>query len=150
MRGAERGRPARAEPWVWHETGVVQQGQQSSLVSFVEVGFAQGLHDEGILLFAHELGQRLGQGAPVALFTQGVQQDPRQVLGRHLEEREGSDLGTGWLFPDVARMPSTHLPTKSACLAKCCPPPEAYHSTPRSPSSTEVTHPCCWPLTAPA
>lgn len=73
------------EPWVWRETGVIRQ---NLLVSFVEVRFPQGLRDEGILLLAHELRQWVGQGAPVALLAQGVQQDPCQVLGGHLAERE--------------------------------------------------------------
>lgn len=68
-------------------------GGRHSLVSFIEVRFPKGLGDERILLLAHELRQRVGQGAPVTFLTQGMQQDPCQVLGRHLAKRERLRLG---------------------------------------------------------
>lgn len=132
------GRPAGPEPGC--ETGVVQQGQ-SLLVSFVEVRLAQGLHDEGILLFIHELGQRLGQGAPVALLAQGVQQDPRQVLGRHLAERAGSGPGPGH---SPLMWPECPPPTSRPCQVQ--PLQEAHHSTPRSPSVTAGGEPASFLL----
>lgn len=127
-----------AEPWVWGEIGVVQQAGQSLLVSFIEVRFPQGLHNEGILLFAHELRQRVGQGAPVAILTQRVQQDPSQVLCRHLAERKDqtqAQVGSPLMWPECP------LPTSQ-------PNPPAFRSraplggptTPRpwAPSNTEL------------
>lgn len=64
------------------------RGRRHSLVSLIEVGFPEALGDEGILLLAHELRQRVGQRTPVAFLTQGMQQNPCQVLGRHLTEIE--------------------------------------------------------------
>lgn len=136
--GQRERRPAGPKPG--RETGVVQQGQ-SLLVSFVEVRLAQGLHDEGILLFIHELGQRLGQGAPVALLTQGVQQDPRQVLGRHLAERAGSGPGTG---RSPLMWPECPPPASQPCQVQH--PQEAHHSTPRSPSGTAGGEPASFLL----
>lgn len=95
---------------------MVQEGKRSLLVAFVEVRFPQGLHDEGILLLAHKLGQRVGQGAPVALFTQGVQQDPCQVLGRHLVEREGLRLRYMLAFPIWPECP----PSTSQQMSPLC------------------------------
>lgn len=80
--------PAGNRAWIHHETSGLQQDRWYSLVSFVEVRFPKGLSDEGMLLLAHELRQRVGQRAPVTVLTQGVQQDPCQVLGGHLAERE--------------------------------------------------------------
>lgn len=100
--GAKRKPPVGTEPCARCETGEVQQGRQNLLVSFIEVRFPQGLRGERILLLAHEFGQRVGQGAPVALLTQGVQQDPRQVLGRHLAEREAlRPRHSGQLYPSM-------------------------------------------------
>lgn len=98
---------------------MVRKGKRSLLVAFVEVRFPQGLHDEGILLLAHKLGQRVGQGAPVALFTQGVQQDPCQVLGRHLAEREGLRLRYMLAFPIWPECPpstSANVPTLPSAI----------------------------------
>lgn len=137
--GRERGgQPAGPKPG--REAGVVQQGQ-GLLVSFVEVRLAQGLHDEGILLFIHELGQRLGQGAPVALLAQGVQQDPGQVLGRHLAERAGSGTGTG---RSPRMWPACPPLTSQPCQAQ--PRQEAHHYTPGSPSDTAGGEPASFLL----
>lgn len=101
--------PTGPEPGVWQEASVAQH---SLLVSFVEVRLPQGLHEEGILLFAHELRQRMGQGAPVALLTQGVQQDPCQMLGRHLEKR-------GQLRSRLPRREAHHPTPRSPCAPPC-------------------------------
>ena len=78
----------------------------------------QGLRDEGILLLAHELGQRLRQGAPVALLAQGVQQDSSQVLGGHLAERAGLRCRHMLALPCWAfRSRPGHI----CLLATCCP-----------------------------
>lgn len=118
---------------------MLQQGKQSLLISFVEVRLPQGLRDEGILLLAHELGQRMGQGAPVALLTQGVQQDPRQVLGRHLAEREA-------LRPRQVALPTwPDLPTLQSAVPLGGP---TLHSQ-GAPSSTEATPPLLWAVDTP-
>jgi hypothetical protein len=96
------------------ETGGLQQGRWDSLVPFVEVRFPKSLSDKRVLLLVHELRQRVGQGAPVTVLAQGVQQDPCQVLGGHLEERERCRLGS-----DFFSLP--------ACLALCFPTGKSTH-----------------------
>lgn len=140
----------------WHWTGwslgkqgtveshqQVHQGRRHSLVSFVEVWFPKGLGDKGTLLLAHELRQGVGQGAPVAILTQRVQQDPCQVLGSHLTERERLRLGSNFFS-----LPMWFLTSRSACCLLCCASRGPHNSIPKSltPSGIEAYHlPHGWP-----
>lgn len=109
-------------PGAYH--GLTDEQQQEGLlyvvfgavevVPFVEVRFPKSLSDKRVLLLVHELRQRVGQGAPVTVLAQGVQQDPCQVLGGHLEERERCRLGS-----DFFSLP--------ACLALCFPTGKSTH-----------------------